>query len=144
MSLVVFVYTPPHPHIMYTPWDTPSPTICVQESCRSWYIVISLYYIRCSQLLVYKGEIVLTKNAEGSNAWNRRAVVQRCLTQSLHGKHTCKNKVIFAAVVHVTYNWFTLTVARTIDQNDHITKAMAHQNSEQVHEPWLEPVSNGY
>ena len=41
-------------------------------------------------------------------------------------------------------NWFTLTVAHTIDQNDHSTKAMAHQNLEQVHEPWLEPVSNGY
>ncbi len=36
-------------------------------------------------------------------------------------------------------------MAHTIDQNDDNTKAMAHQNSEQVHEPWLdEPVSNGY
>ena len=31
-------------------------------------------------------------------------------------------------------------MTRTIDQNDHNTKALAHQNSEQVHEPWHEPM----
>ncbi len=48
-------------------------------------------------------------------------------------------KIVFAAELKLHYSVAisivlgpaTLTVARTIDQNDHNTKAMAHQNSEQ-------------
>ena len=32
----------------------------------------------------------------------------------------------------------------TTDRNDHSTKLMAYNNSEQVYKPRLEPVTNGY
>ncbi len=57
---------------------------------------------------------------------------------------------LFAVVVHVTLPLLlcqlvrAISVVHTSDQNDHNTKAMTYQNSEQMHEPWLEPVSNGY
>ena len=53
-------------------------------------------------------------------------------------------------VVHVTLplldyiNRLKWTVACTSDQNDHNTKPMAYQNSEQVHETCIELVSNSY
>ena len=39
---------------------------------------------------------------------------------------------------------FKLTMARTSDHNDQNTKAKAYQNLKELHELWLEPLSNGY
>ena len=38
---------------------------------------------------------------------------------------------------HHQVNWFTLSLLRTTDRNDHSTKPMAYRNSEHVHEPRL-------
>ena len=45
---------------------------------------------------------------------------------------------------HRQVNWFMPSWLQTTDWNDHSTKSMAYHNSEQVYEPRLEPVSNGY
>ena len=41
-------------------------------------------------------------------------------------------------------NWFTRCLLRTTDRNNHSTKPIVYHNSEQVYEPRLEPVTNGY
>ena len=41
-------------------------------------------------------------------------------------------------------NWFTITLLRTTDRNDHGTQPIAYHNLEQNFEPRLEQVSDGY
>ena len=45
---------------------------------------------------------------------------------------------------HCQVNLYTLWLLRTTDRNDHSTKPMVYHKLEQVFEPRLEPVTNGY